>query len=193
MDSFEQATADLIRRSDVAQQVQLCDVLIRAYNKLPSAFVLPRQHAHLAEFISAFASDQEGWVNFVKIVRDAVTGAAKDELHNIYRSVSIRALQHERRSRVRKAVQLLMQQHNVSLSFDDQMIAIRAIELYWKQERSDAMAAARQQYKTGRQPMEDKQQMLNEFWRTIDMKLDAGMFNVSPELIEKLRKQGLPL
>jgi hypothetical protein len=181
------ATVDLLRQHDIAEQIEVCDAMIRAYNKVPDRFVLPRQFAPLYPIISQFAGDPNGWANYIKILRDAVEGSAYDKLHEVYRTISTRALQNERRTRLRKALALLTKMLDAAgaqgpyRSYSEQLILGRKIELMWKDRRTAALADARAEYRAGRQPMEDKQALLAQFWQTIDTEIENSTLTLSDE------------
>jgi hypothetical protein len=184
--TLRSATADLLRQHDVPEQIKLCDAMIAAYNKVPEKFVLPRQYSGLRPIIANFADDPQGWSEYIRIVRDAVDGAAYDAMHEIYRSISTRVLQQIRRARVRKAVKVLCgrigRATGVEPPYDEQLVIGRRIELMWKKQRAEAISLARSEYRNNRQPFEDKTEMLDAFWKEIDSKLEDGVLDLTPDV-----------
>lgn len=175
----------LLRAPDVARQLKLADSYIQAFNRVPDQFVLPAKHAHLKAVIEAFASDTKAFGHYIRALRDSAEGGAYDELHELYRVVSLRAVQVERRNRIRRAVVLLLPRLQADLhqdvSYDDQTRAARFVEKRWGAMRLAAMAAERKLRRVERLSAEERAIVLDNFWRDIDNKLASGKVDLGDD------------
>lgn len=175
---LREATNWLLRAPDIGKWLRMADSYIQAYNRIPDQFVLPREHAVLKPVIDAFALDTQAFATYIRAMRDGSEGIAYDELHDLYRTVSVRALQTQRRSRIRKAALLLVplveQKVGRVLRYDDEVVLAKFIEQRWGAMRMMALASARAERQDRRLPAEDRAILLEEFWRALDRKLDEG-------------------
>lgn len=168
------ATSRLLRDPQIVEQLRLADMYIQAYNRMPDQFVLPRQHSVLQPVIAAFAADTKAFADYIRALRDADhdKSGAYDELHELYRTVSMRAMQSERRTRIRKAVLLLVpyleRVLRKSLSYEDQLRVGRFVEQRWGDMRLSAMADERSIRKAKRLNTEERAIALEQFWKSVD-------------------------
>lgn len=188
--TLRDSTSRLLRSNDIVGYMRLADAYIRAYNKVPTKFVLPKQHEILKPVIEAFAKDTGAFADYIRILRDSVDGVAKDELHDLYRSVSVRALQVVRRTRLRKAlVALLPQLEKVAgrpLSYEQQMLLLKQIEHEWGKMRMDAMSKERTALKSARINSEERTRVLDQFWADMDKAIERGDIPLGRMTIKKL-------
>ena len=185
-------TAYLLRVPDVANWLRLADNYIQAYNRMPTGFVLPADHSMLRPVIEAFAKDATAWGDYLRALRDATEGLVYDEIHELYRTVSVRALQVVRRTRIRKAVLLLLPQVEELLdrkvSYDEQMVMARMVEQDWGAQRLALLERERNALTSKRIPTEERAAILDAFWANLDKKLDKGTTMLSDETINKIVK-----
>lgn len=194
---LRQATSVLLRDPEVARWLKLADTHILAYNRMPEQFILPADHALLQPIIETFASDTNAFAQYIKALRDASDGLAYDELHDLYRTVSLRALQTVRRARLRKAVVALIPRLNAALqrqtTADEHVRVVRFVEQCWGAMRLASMAEERRLRKTNRLSSEDRTFLLDRFWAGIDKQLDNGVVPLGrddafTELVEMLSR-----
>ena len=197
---LRQATNFILAAHDVASWVKMADSYIQAYNRMPSRFVLPAEHAVLQPIIEAFATDVGAFSDYIRAVRDA-SGDAFDELHALYRTISVRALQLVRRARLRKAALLLQPELETLIGkkivYDDMMRVARRLEQAWGGSRMDAMSDGRAALKSKRLSSEDRSLLLDAFWKQIDIELESGNVplgdKVMPIIIGELKNENTPL
>lgn len=177
--NLRDATSQLLRAHDVGRWIELADNYIRLYNKMPSSFVLPADHALLKPVIDAFAADPRAFCDYIRAMRDGSTGTAYDELHYLYRTISLRTLQNERRNRVKKAVESvtakLEDRLGRQLSYQDKQAIGRVIEQTWGIRRMQVMSEERALRKADRLSSEERSEVLISFWNNIDSKIDKGI------------------
>lgn len=175
---LREATAWMLKEPSPAKWLRLADTYIQAYNRVPNQFVLPRDHLVLKPVIDAFALDTAAFAAYIRAVRDGSHGEQFDELHDLYRTVSVRALQTQRRNRFRKAALLAVPAVEKALGrplhYDDEVVVAKFIEQKWAAMRMEAMATARAERKNNRLSTEDRALVLEKFWRELDEALERG-------------------
>lgn len=184
------ATSIILRAQDAAAQLRLADTYMQAYNKMPSMFVLPAEHAKLQPIIEAFANNSSGFVEYLRAVRDSVEGVAKDEIHDLYRTVSVRVLQHSRRARLRRALDLILpaveERNGSPLPYENQMRVLRCIEQIWGSMRIEMLSRERNAMNSKRLDEVGRAALLQEFWRGLDSELAAGRVPLGTSSIDTL-------
>lgn len=192
MEDLRQATGWLLHEHDIGKWVRLADSYIQAYNRIPNEFVLPREHAALKPIIDAFALDTPAFANYIRALRDGSEGIAYDELHEIYRTISVRALQAQRRTRLRKATLIMVPQVEKALGrplrYDDEVVLSKFIEQRWGAMRMDAMAEARNERNAKRLPSEDRTTVLEAFWQSLDKSLEDERVPLGIEPVEAVKQ-----
>lgn len=175
---LRETTSYLLRAHDAAAWLRRADNYIHAYNKLPTDFVLPADHAILRPIIEAFATDTQAFAEYLRAMRDGSTGVSFDEIHALYRTVGLRSLQVIRRTRTRRAVMLLLEdlQHVLGseLNYDAQIRIAKVLEQIWGSERMALLSRERSRMTSKKLTSEDRAVLLNAFWKDIDNKLERG-------------------
>jgi hypothetical protein len=192
--NLREATSWLLHVPDPATQLRLADNYIQTYNKLPTKFILPAAHGKLQPIIEAFANDVNGFVDYIRALRDASEGGAYDELHELYRTISVRALQQTRRARITKALSLLGEalekKLGRELTAENRVVVTSYIEKMWGAMRLEYMALEREQRRSERLTSEDRGLVLDEFWKKIEAELANGRVPVSsPDDVDKLAER----
>ena len=175
MEELRTATETLRRRADIATWLRMADAYISQRNKMGDKFVLPRDHEILAPIISSFATDMGAFGDYIRALRDATEGAANAEMHELYRVVSVRALQVVRRTRLRKAVKALTQTNALGeVNYEGELRIGRLLEQSWGEMRMAAMADERSATTARKLNAEDRRILLDAFWKDIDTQIEAG-------------------
>jgi len=187
---FREATRILMRQPDIARQLRLADSYIQAYNRMPDSFVLPADHVILKPIIEAFAANTSAFAQYIKTLRDASDSHDYDELHDLYRTIDMRSLQAERRSRIRKAVALLMPEFSRALerelTYEEQLKMARFIEHRWGAMRLAHLDQERRKHNSKRLPAEERATSLSQFWKSIETALDNGGVLLGDEYKDEL-------
>jgi hypothetical protein len=172
-------TTHLLNAPDIGQWLRRADNYIQAYNRMREGFTLPADHAILRAVIEAFAADAAAWADYIRALRDAVEGAAYDDLHDLYRTTSIRALQVIRRTRLRKAVLLLQPEiENLlgrAINYTEQTQVASGLEQIWGAARMALMSRERKEVTANRLSSEERAAILTAYWKDIDNKLAKGV------------------
>lgn len=182
---LREATRTLMRQPDIARQLRLVDSYIQAYNRLPDQFVLPSDHALLKPIIEAFASDITAFAQYIKTLRDASETHCYDELHDLYRTIDMRAMQAARRTRIRKAVVVLMPEFSKALgrelTYEEQLKMARFIEHRWGAMRLAHMDEERRKHHAKRLPAEERTTTLAQFWKSVETALENNTVPLGSE------------
>lgn len=166
----------LLTAPDVGTWIKLADQYIQAYNKMPEQFVLPAAHSKLQPIIAAFANSPSAFVDYIRALRDGSEGLAYDDLHALYRTISVRVLQVVRRTRVRNAV--LLNQPDIeafigrSINYDEQIEVGKFFEEEWGRDRMEAMEKERMLRRNHRLNTEERATLLEDFWRDLDQRIE---------------------
>lgn len=176
MENLREATDWLLHEHEIGKWIRLADSYIQAYNRIPNQFVLPREHAALKPVVDAFALDTQAFAQYIRALRDGSEGMAYDELHEIYRTISVRALQAQRRTRLRRATLIMVPRVEKLLGrplrYDDEVVLSKFIEQRWGVMRMSTMAEARNERSVKRLPTEDRSVLLEQFWQSLDKALE---------------------
>jgi len=156
-------------------------------------FLIPAEYRAIAPLVEEFLYKPAEFVEYVKMVRDESEDVgARGDLHELYRSLSVRALQAIRRPRLRRATVLITPEVDAALgrstSFSEHTRISNYIEKFWGALRLEAMSVAREALKSKRLSTEEKSIVVNQFWAKIDQELDAGRVLLPGVRIEDIVK-----
>ena len=176
MTTIHELTDDLLLNHEPAKWLRLADSYIQMFNKSPREFILPREHARLKPLIEIYAHDLQGFVLYILGVRDSYThdAATYADLHKLYRTVSTRALQQDRRVRLNAAVEKAMQLRGRPASFHTRATWARRMEQAWGQRRLQHMSEYRDKTQRNRLTVEERSEILDEFWKSIEEEIARG-------------------
>lgn len=169
-------TDELLSNHDAVRWLRLADNYIQMYNKAPREFILPRLHAKVRPLIEIYANDLPGFVRYILGVRDSfqTESVAYMELHRLYRTISTRALQQERRHRVNTAVETALKARGTPASFETKQLWARRVEQEWGRRRMERMAEVRAKTRRNRLSVDERSQVLEDFWAEIDGEIARG-------------------
>lgn len=176
MTTIHELTDNLLEDRKVVEWLRLADIYMQSYNKAPKHFVLPRAHAHLKPLIEAYANNLPGFVRYILGVRDSYTHdvAVYDELNRLYRTISTRELQQQRRERVGRAIDKALEKRGRPVSFDTRMRYARMLEQDWGKRRITFLDEHRAKTQRNRLSIEERAELLEGFWKSIDDEIAIG-------------------
>lgn len=185
-------TTYLLNAPDIGQWLRRADNYIQAYNRMREGFTLPADHALLRAVIEAFTTDAAAWADYIRALRDAVEGAAYDDLHDLYRTISVRALQVIRRTRLRKAVLVLQPEIETllgrAINYTEQTQVASGLEQIWGAARMALMSRERREVTANRLSSEERAAILTAYWKDIDNKLAKGVVPLFDTDLDTLTK-----
>jgi hypothetical protein len=168
-------TEKLMRDPNAADQLRIADNYIRQLHQLGRHFALPKEYAHLKPLIDAYSDDQDQFVQLVKHIRDTVPPKQEGyvALHELYRTLLVRQVQHARRVRAGRALDWLKSHHPL-LTAKQRLAWVHKLEQQWGRRRMKMMEEARKTSYSERLNTTEREQLLEAFWRAIDAEIDKG-------------------
>lgn len=168
-------TSSLINDPHAADKLKLVDAYISQLHKLGRQFILPHDHIDLKPLVESYANDFSKFVSYVREIRDAVEPKSSTyiSLHELYRTLTVRLVQQERRERAKRAWDWLEQNH-LKLNYEQKMRWLRKLEQKWGRERLQYMEAVRRKTSKDRLTTEEREEVLEEFWAEIDEQIKQG-------------------
>lgn len=167
---------DTILRLDRPEDVLiLADKYLTQMQELGTSFVLPREHVLVKPILEYYTGDLPGWVKFVKGVRDRLPKEGRTfhgGVHDLYRTLEIRRTQQERRERLDAAVSKALKKKLIPDTYEEKMRYARRCTQVWKERRDNLLKAHIP--KKGRLSVEEREGLLEEFWRTVMAEVDNG-------------------
>ena len=176
-DSALQTTIEIFLRSPdkAAEWLTLADKYAQAYLEDPKIFLLPTAHGFLKPIIERYANDLEGLAQYVETVRDAFDRRSAQwlALQRVYRRINGRHVQQLRRSRSNRAVEKAIELFG-SVDYQTRLQWVANIENDWAKRRLVFLDAQRDKFTGGRISVEDRVELLAEFWNDIDTEIYEG-------------------
>ena len=176
-DSELQATIDIFLRSPdkAAEWLTLADKYAQAYLEDPKIFLLPTAHGFLKPIIERYANDLEGLAQYVETVRDAFDRRSAQWLaiQRVYRRINGRHVQQLRRSRSNRAVEKAIELFG-SVDYQTRLQWVANLENDCAKRRLVFLDAQRDKFTGGRISVEDRVELLAEFWNDIDTEIYEG-------------------
>ena len=171
--SLHESTNVLLSDTEkLATWLNLADNYIQAFNDDRKNFVLPKAYGVLHPLIEAFANNLEGFVVYIKGVRDSLPrkSLAFEEVHALYRRVNGRYTQQVRRERTQRAVDKAEELYGKT-DYHPRQKWISVLEHEWAQRRLLFL----QEFSRGeRVSMDKRAELLAEFWDMIDTEINEG-------------------
>ncbi len=162
-------------RVNAAKLLELADSYMMSYNRMPESFVLPHKHAALKPLIDQYARSLSGWVLYVQGVRDTFERGSDEyaAVHEFYRRINVRYLQHSRRERLNRAYDKAAELWG-PIAFSDRQQWFHKLEHTWARRRLAYMESVRKGAGIKRLTDDERRDVLDEFWALIDQEIDEG-------------------
>ena len=150
MDTIEATRILLQDPRRAAAWLQLADSYMDIYRDRPkgeTGLMLPQQQAWLAGIIETYAEDLDGFIEFVRGLRDHMRSALQDDeayiaMHKFYRSVLIRRIMQVRRARLDRALAAAAHKYGEPSAAQRDTWLTR-LEARWGRERLEYLSDAR--------------------------------------------------
>jgi len=178
MDShnLQSATEEILSVPDRAHEwVALADEYMQSYNRSPNTFLLPWEHRFLKPLVETYAHNLEGFCQYVQGLRDSVPrdSLAWERLQQVYRKLTGRHVQQERRLRSDRAVAKAEELYGPT-DYHTRLKWIANLEHEWAQRRLSFMEGFRQKTENHRLSVDERAEVLAEFWDMIDTEIQEG-------------------
>lgn len=177
MTTLKELRDTLLRVDHPERILLLADSYLSQMEKMGDNFRLPKEHALVKPILEYYANDLEGWVKFVKGVRDRLPTHGRQfhsGVQSVYRTLEIRLTQQERRVRLDAAVNTAVKKRLIEDSYDVKMRYARRCTQAWQLRRATLLKNAANSTKSGKVTVAEREQLLEEFWRNIDLETQNG-------------------
>lgn len=178
MATLMDATQRILDSASPAEELRLADGYMRLWLANPNAFVLPKDHAHLAPIIEAYAENFTKFHRYIKAIRDEVFhahGPRSEQyvgMQELFRVAEVRLVQANRRERLRQCVEWFAKKYPQVTAVHRRAWA-RKLEQKWAKGRTAAMSAARRAA-GGRLSEDARREVLDAFWASVDESIANG-------------------
>ena len=175
--SLKEFRGTLLRLDHPESVLTIADKYLSQMEEMGAHFVLPKEHQVVKPALEFYAGDLAGWVRFVKSVRDRLPKAGRGfhvEVNELYRKLSTRLKQQERRERLTRAVDTALRKQLIDDDYETKMRYARRCTKSWELRKENLLANGAKTAKGGRLSVEDRRVMLDEFWRNVDAEIQNG-------------------
>ena len=167
----------LLRLERPEEVLLLADKYLTTMEEMGDSFVLPREHVVVKPALEFYAGDLEGWVKFVRGIRDRLPMAGRQYhkgVNELYRKLEIRLTQQERRERLDRAVTVAVKKKYIEDDYQEKLRYARRCTQVWKMRRDNMLKVAAGTTKTGKVSLGEREQLLEEFWSNINEEIQTG-------------------
>lgn len=158
--------------------LRLADDFLTMLERQGEAFVLPRQYALIRPVLEYYAGDLPGWLKFVRGVRDRLPLKSDERaaVQAFYRTLDVRHVQKIRRDRIKLAVDNATKAGKLTSDANDRHRYARRVVQHWSKRRFAAMDEAREKGARDRLTAEERNEICDLFWESVDEELSIGGF-----------------
>lgn len=175
-ETLPECTNTLLRNPDKLKDwLSIADQHMQTYAENRATFLLPRAHEFLKPLIETYATNLEGFTEYLLGIRDCFDrqSAAFKDAQAVYRRINGRYIQQQRRARMDRAIAKAEEMWG-HIPYVSRVQWMAALEHQWANRRLDFLEANRRRYQRDRLPSEDRTELLAEFWEQIDTEIYEG-------------------
>ncbi len=141
-------------------------------------YELSSTYAWLKPLLEFYTEDLEGWVKFIKNVRDKLPRKSAEyaDVRDFHKVVNVRNIQRRTRAMIDVATQLAIR--TKKLKADDyhaKLIYAKRCVQAWGKRRDQMLQAIRDASPTGRVSVDHREELLAEFWDRIAREVNEGV------------------
>ena len=166
-----------------AEMVELLDAYIQMYKKSVITFIMPTEHQKLFYAVVKFSSDLKGYVEFISQTRDVLGEKHFDKMQFVFRRINSRFTQIERRRRLKSATEIIGSVLRKDFTVGQKNAVESWLENYWSKERLDDLEYARKRGKSIRLSTEERAEICDGFWSTVDHELKNKRSPIPPKVV----------
>jgi hypothetical protein len=154
----------------------LADKYLTLFEELGDAFVLPKDHVLVAPILEFYVGDLDGWLKFIKGVRDRLPRGSTEHLavRDFYKTVYTRAIQRKTRRLLDLAISVALKRGILEDEANAKVRYTKRCIQSWTQRRQAALKSARSSSPTGAINIDHKSDVISEFWDSIEEELNHG-------------------
>jgi hypothetical protein len=163
----------LLDDPDIAAKLKLGDQYLQTMVKMGSSFVLPHDHAELLPILEYYQDDLVGWCNYVKGIRNRMAPSDRmSDVHDVFRTIEVRRVQAERRSRLDAAIKKALQLKRIEDTSEAKKHYANRCTQEWIKQRTAMLSGMRG--RNGRVNEDERAVALDAFWAAIDEGITLG-------------------
>lgn len=139
-------------------------------------YELAARHAWLKPLLEFYTEDLDGWVKFIKGVRDRLEPKSNEykEVHAFYKTISVRAIQRRTRAIQDVATSLAVRKGLIPDAYDAKLRYAKRCVQAWKARKDNLLKTIRASSPTGRISIDHREEVLKEFWEGVADEVNNG-------------------
>ena len=176
MSDLKTVRATLVATAHPERVLRYADDLMDMVRKQGGDFELPLKDAWLKPILEFYTQDLEGWMKFIKNVRDRLEPHSGEfrAVHEFYKVVNVRFIQRRTRSLIDIATDTAIRKGLLASDFlSKQRYAKRCVQA-WKARKDNLMNMERKASKTGRISLDVREALLQDFWDLVSDEVNNG-------------------
>jgi len=176
MSDLKSVRATLVSIAHPERVLRYADDLMELLRKQGDAFELTAKDAWMKPLLEFYTQDLEGWMNFIKGVRDRLDPQSEEfaAVRDFHKVVNVRFIQRRTRSIIDVATDVAIQKGMLPPDFlSKQRYAKRCVQA-WKMRKDNMLNIERKASKNGRISLDVRERMLKEFWDMVADEVNNG-------------------
>lgn len=152
------------------------DDLMDMRRKQDSGFVLAAKDAWLLPALEFYTEDLEGWMNFVRNVRERLPAgsAEREAVQDFHKKLGVRFIQRRTRAILDVAVDLAMRKGYIDTQWASKQVYAKRCIQHWKLRKDNMLTNVRKGSPTGRVSQDHREQLLRDFWEMVAAEVNNG-------------------
>ena len=174
--SLKEVRQTLLTVSNPERILRYAGDLMEMRRKQGDEFKLTAADAWLKPLLEFYTEDLEGWMNFIRGVRDRLEPKSDEftAVHEFYKVVNVRFIQRRTRAILDVAVDVAVRKCMIAPDYmTKQRYAKRCIQA-WKARKDNMLDVVRKSSKTGRISVSHREELLRDFWETVSAEVNNG-------------------
>lgn len=158
---LESANPDLVLRFADEEMDKL-----RAQGEM---YELAARHAWLKPLLEFYTEDLEGWVKFVRGVRDRLPAKSAEQkaVQAFQKVLNVRAIQRRTRAIIDVATSLAVRKNLIPDEYDVKLRYAKRCVQAWKLRKDNLLKSVRASSPTGRVSADAREEILRDFWEQV--------------------------
>ena len=173
---LREARDTLLQIANPDRVLRYADELMNTLRSNREIFELPAAHAWLKPILEYYTDDLDGWVKFLKNVRDRLEPKSDDykAVYEFYKVINVRAIQRRTRALIDVATNIAVRKGYLEDTWDaKQRYAKRCVQA-WKLRKDTLLTNIRKASPTGRVSVHHREEVLAEFWDKLADEVNRG-------------------
>lgn len=176
MSTLRELRDTLLTISHPERWLILADDYLNRFEAQGKEFILPKEHKILAPILNHYVGDLEGWMRFVRSVRNGLPPRSLEysRVHYVYSKVESRFLVGRERRLTGLALDVALAEKLIPDTKEAKARYADRCRQHWKKLRAAMLNEARRASPTGRVSMNHRKELLKAFWAQLENDLNNG-------------------